>query len=296
MNGYLTDTSGIINGLAQGAGQFETAYSKATKPGDSGAAVSTQVGSTAYVVGLHNGLGPSNVGLDSFINPKIYRAATGALPPNSPDISNLPPDLVYGTDQGEVIVGTQRRADMITNGDNDVVAAGTRDDVINTGIGNNDVIFTPSALGESDPGTTIVASPGVENVVGGGANDRLIIPTDRTTSSGSTSDNSDFFTLTGGAFAGTQDGIHRGQLATDGSSADEASFDCDAYSASYSLCTNDAGGNDLQVDLSSGDWSSTVVLKDFHDGDYGLEFDGIGTDTSGNPGIDSPDFFAWLQS
>ena len=312
----VTLASGTLNSGASGTfdvvtadGQFQSSVK--TQDGDSGGAamVVPQGQSASYIAGVvstsfgkrRTGDQASGPTIFSYLSTQAYKQLIGATPVGT-DFGGVV-DLLIGSQPSEVIRGSNRKADILTNGNNDLVLAGTGGGIVNTGTGQNDVVFLPSAVGQTGSGTTVVVSPGTKTIVGGGPGDRLVIPTDRLLSSGSISDTSSTIQLVGGSYSDNSDGITRGALSpwvsVDDPGHMDASFAADSaiggysYSVGYELERNDSGGNDLKVQFSASDWSSSLVLKDFQDGDYGLKFFGIGTDA--NIDIDSPDFQSQLE-
>ncbi len=177
-------------------------------PGDSGGAAYVDLSGTSYVVGIASaGLDQPKGTLYSYLGLGDYYSAInlagGAV--------DAPPVLLRGYDPNEVIRGYQGHASIITSGDHDFVLAGSGD-TVNTGTSQNDIVFMPSAVGQTDGGTTVVVSPGTKTIVGGGPRDRLVVPTDRLLSSGSISDASSTIQLVGGSYSDNTDGITPGAL------------------------------------------------------------------------------------
>ena len=157
------------------AGQFNGSFQQVGQEGDSGgsASVQNQAG-TNYVVGITvAGSAVQSKEIFSYLTMQDYDAVS-AIAQNQ-DYSGMAPDFLFGVGNAEVIHGMQRKANIITNGDDDIILAGSGGGLIDTGVGKNDVIFMPSAAGQTDSGTTVVLSPGTKTIVGGGANDKLVL-------------------------------------------------------------------------------------------------------------------------
>ena len=285
------------------AGQFNGSFPQTGQGGDSGGSASVQnKAGTNYVVGITvAGSEVQHKEIFSYLTMQDYDAASAIA--QSQDYSGMAPDLLIGHD-GAVMRGRQRKADIITNGDDNIILAGSGGGLIDTGVGNNDVIFIPSADNQADPGTTVVVSPGTSTVVGGGANDKLVLLADRLTPAGGSatpdaSDTSDTIQLTGGYNFSNDDSAYGydsrietvggdGQQVPDG---DDGSYD---YGVNYIRQGNDllvlAHSEQFSPDGGSGGvsgWDGSVTIKDFQDGDFGIhltktnDFEGVidGTET-----------------
>lgn len=152
--------SGVSEGVtASGSGQFLTTIPTAI--GDSGGGTYATLNGVEYLVGIL-AAGNGNKSLDTYLTPALYKTAFatfGATPPENVD------NLIFGSRSGDVINGSNQTASIISEGDLDIVLASSGD-IINMGTGQNDVLFLPSAIGQTDPGTTVVLSPGTKTIVG----------------------------------------------------------------------------------------------------------------------------------
>ena len=129
---------------------------------------------TNYVVGITvAGSAVQSKEIFSYLTMQDYKAVS-AIAQNQ-DFSGMAPDFLFVVGNAEKMHGMQRKADIITNGDDDIILVGSGGGLIDTGTGNNGVIFTPSAAGQTDPGTTVVVSPCTSTIVGGGPNDKLVL-------------------------------------------------------------------------------------------------------------------------
>lgn len=79
----------------------------------------------------------------SYLNEATYNTISNTLNSMGYTSGAAAPDIIMGKDPNEYIRGSSRRADIITNGSNDAILAGSNGDLINTGAGQNDVIFMP---------------------------------------------------------------------------------------------------------------------------------------------------------
>ncbi len=281
-----------------------------TQDGDSGGAavVHPSGQSSDYIAGIvsssqgpQQATAPTGPTKFSYLSTQAYDQLIAATPVGT-DFGGVT-DLLIGSQSTEVIRGSRRKADIITNGAGDVILAGGNGDLINTETGQNDVVFMPSAVGQTNPGTTVVLSPGTKTIVGGSASDRLVIPTDRLWSkSGGVPDmpatsNSDTLQLLGGW------GNEIGSVAGDGNnetdryyyfessyavttgnenSTDPSVWEAGdyAYGATYHTQLQSDGTTDLTVGYYAPDdsgfkpslWTGSVLIKDFTPGDFGLTF------------------------
>ncbi len=141
------------------------------------------------------------------------------------------------------------RTTVIVSGDNNVILAGSGGGLINTGVGQNDIVFLPSANKQADPGTTLVVDPGTTTVVGSSSKDKLVLLADRL-SAGSTSEQSAVLQLGGGVSeGGTANNIY--------------DYFSDNYSAHYVLNPFGDDPNDLFVTvLLTNSWDGSLLIKD----------------------------------
>jgi hypothetical protein len=215
--------------------------------------------------------------------------------------------------------GGARPLSVVSNGNNDIVLASAAPGLINKGIGTGVAAFTAAAAGGTDAGTTFVVSPGDETIVGGGPKDKLVLPTDRLWSKSSgmptPTDVSSTITLKGG-YGGPVEGDGDVAAAYSFNSFTATSADTVIgtglpgddhvprtevnlgtiqdyqYAVNYDLMKNDdliitlgAFSNPLTPgknnSLGSVDplWNSTITIKNYHPGDFGLTFT---TDTGKN--------------
>ncbi len=138
---------------------------------------------TNYVVGITvAGSAVQSKEIFSYLTMQDYGAVSAIA--QTQDYSGMAPDFLFGVGNAEVMHGMQRKADIITNGDDDIILAGSGGGLIDTGVGKDDVIVMPSADAQTDPGTTVVVSPGTSTIVGGGPNDKFVLLADRLTSAG----------------------------------------------------------------------------------------------------------------
>ncbi len=282
--------TGTFGGVL-GDEQFQATV--ATGNGDSGGAafVTPQGSSASYIVGILSAsvggldvLQPTAPSLFSYLNTDSYYKAENQIPVGS-DLTGLPPDLLMGSQPNEHIRGSRRKADIITDGSNDVILAGSNGDLINTGAGDNAVIFLPSVNGQADNGTTVVVSPGIKTIVGGGANDKLVIPTDRLsdprTGVPQAADTSPTLQLLGAysdGMYGTEDPTYFcvSDYTTNTYQSPASPY---SYSLFCSLSAQSGGTNDLIIDFSALNgpnsnqtflWSSHLIIKDYKAGDFGF--------------------------
>lgn len=314
--GSVSQNSGAFVGL-DGTDRFSA--NLVTHSGDSGGAAAVSIAGTQYVAGilssgttLSDNTNPNNPPIDiapsyySYVNLKsFYTTMNDVATGGSQDFSTVAPDLIYGEDDKEYVRGTVKKSDIILNGNSDIILASGNGDVVNTGLGNHDVIFTAAANGGVDHGTTFIFGPGNSTIIGGNANDRLAIPADRLwnkntglpTATG-LSANSNLIFLTGGtsnapdAQIGSWVGPHlppaqytaeepaTPALANSTNPTDWLIDDYD-YFVDYLPQQNANGSVDLTVEVGASDptqlfapllWRSSVVIKNYHAGDFGLTF------------------------
>ncbi|MGO4714235.1 trypsin-like serine protease [Bradyrhizobium sp. 2TAF24] len=306
--GLITQNSGTFIG-APVSGQFSV--NLATADHDSGGPATINIAGTQYVAGILSTGAVDATGANvppsvySYLNPtSFYTVMNDVANGGSQDFSKVPPDLIYGGSDKEYIRGTVRRSNIILNGSNDVILAGGTGDIVNSGIGNHDVIFAASAVGQKDQGTTFIIGTGNSTIVGGGPNDRVALLADRIWSRGSGKPsqaslqaNSDIILLTGGI--GNRPGDKIGSYVVpelgywyfDASSPatvaearsanplDWLKGDFDYY-VSYDPQRNSDGTVDLTVEVHADDptaggsilWRGSTVIKNYHTGDFGLTF------------------------
>jgi hypothetical protein len=212
----------------------------------------------------------------------------------------------------QLFLGGPRKVSVISNGDNDVISASGAGGLINKGVGAGVVAFTAAAAGGTDAGTTFVVSPGDETIVGGGPKDKLVLLTDRLWSKSdgmpTPTDVSSSITLKGG-YGGPVEGDGDVAAAYSFNSFTATSADTVIgtglpgddhvprtevnlgtiqdyqYAVNYDLTKN----NDLVITLGAFSnpltpgknnslgsvdplWNSTITIKNYHPGDFGLTF------------------------
>ncbi len=314
--GSVSQNSGAFVGL-NGTDRFSADL--VTHSGDSGGPAAVTIAGTQYVAGilssgatLVDNTNPNNPPIDtapsyySYVNLKsFYTAMNDVASGGAQDFSTVAPDLIYGEDDKEYIRGTVRKSDIIVNGNSDIILASGNGDVVDTGLGNHDVIFTAAANGGVDHGTTFIFGPGNSTIIGGNANDRLAIPADRLWSKNSglptaagLSANPNLIFLTGGtsnapdAHIGSWVGPHlppahynaeepaTPAIANSTNPTDWLIDDYD-YFVDYIPQQNANGSVDLTVEVGASNptqlfapllWRSSVVIKNYHAGDFGLTF------------------------
>ena len=174
----------------------------------------------------------------------------------------------------------------------------------------------PSAASQPDPGTTVVVSANDLTLVGGTSDDKLVLLADRLApagggSPGTIGDSSDTVQLKGGwgidipgASSSFQSYIFTtATLGADGTPA--------GNSGAYSYQVNyEKRGNDLEVVVESGfptypsgqpsgevgsGWDSDILIKNFHNGDYGITLTEVTGDAPGG-GFTSGQSYADAQN
>jgi hypothetical protein len=208
----------------------------------------------------------------------------------SQDFKNLPPNLIVGSlSGGNALRGTKRRATIITAGGGNTILAGPSGDVINAGAGVGNVAFTATPGGGTDAGTAFVVTPGNETIVGGNANDKLVILSDRlwnaqtgVPTAETISYSSPTIQLTGGIEFGSGNNF---VADFSPSFAGGGAGTGIAYYAVYS----ESGNNNLTINIYAENrtsgvvtddtnwgypvlWSSSITIENFQNGDFGISF------------------------
>ncbi len=150
-------TSGGVSGSfnqVEGDGQFSADLG--LQKGDSGGAAYVRDFNTGddYIVGVNsisNGGAGGSFTMFSYVDNDFYTTINNKLNAAGFTAGAVDPDLIVGKDANEYVRGSVRKADIITNGDNDVILAGSGGGLINTGVGQNDIVFLPEANGQTDP-------------------------------------------------------------------------------------------------------------------------------------------------
>lgn len=284
-------------------------------PGTSGAGVwgISSDDKKEYVIGTIQGQYPganSPTTTVNYITDSYLNLITNKYTPSDDTLRKaLPRNRVIGSaDGGDTFAGVSAPVDYTGSIGNNKILAGKYGDTINVGQGLGNEIF----LSKDDLGTTIVVSPGSCTIVGGSANDRLVVPEDRlwTRATGNPTKttikaSSDVVPILGGLYVSraTND-TYEGAIANDQSMSTSsvpilASFDTTSSIAGqqgstdplsweigdYDLMDNfQYDGKDLQIEVIAGSpdiphptpssvmWRTTITIKDYKAGDFGLTF------------------------
>ncbi len=248
--------------------------SSPTIGGDSGGAATYAKDGKSYIVGLLSGVwGGQNSAVFSYLTSTQYAAAASLVSAGASDIAGVT-DVIKGKDDKDVIRASMRRADIITNGSENSILVGSGGGLVNTGKGLNNIVFLPDAAGQADSGTTIVMSPGITTLVGGGGNDKLVMPVDRldTSSYHPGAERADISISPSDTSATTQllGGWDRNNSLSSGWSLEYDGFETGSesnYFVSYTM-----KDKDLVLIVDGGSWNSEVWIKNYNPGDFGLTF------------------------
>lgn len=274
-------------------------------PGASGAGVWGTEGGANYVLGTVLGTNGTNA-LASYITPNEFYT----LFPLGPAPSTTTHNLIVGSASGNNdIRGTFQTTDILGEGNNNLILAGGNSDTINPGPGIS-IIFSSTVDGVADTsGTTYVLGAGSTEIVGGSANDKLVLLADRLSSrtnaipsSSAISSNSQTIQLLGGwgsipgsTFGGyTVPALGSYSLDTGSNAAGANSWNQlnqlignYAYDVTYSPSTGPDGKEDLNIGIyaynlaynaSTGTggpadlWVGSALILDYQPGDFGLKF------------------------
>ena len=257
-------------------GSFRANMSQPTQEGDSGSGATIEQNGQSYLVGVLSGkLQSTGESQFTYLDAKTYGRLTSGLNPS--DFQGISPDVIEGQSPKDHIRGSARKANILTNGDADVILAGSGGGLVNTGVGSNDVVFMPSTSGTADSGTTFVVSPGSKTLVGGGPNDKLVVLTDelhKSDDSTSTPATSSSTMQLKGAYSdglyGTASPVYifGTSYTTSDNTAPIPSYDCLGY---CTLQSQADGTNDLNINFQTGtDWTSSITINNYKDGDFGF--------------------------
>ncbi len=222
------------------------------------------------------------------------------------ELTEAASNIIVGDDHSAALFrGSLLPSSILTGGGHNKILAGPNGDIINAGPGVNNEIFIP----DDDKGTTIVVSPGSETITGGGPRDQLVVPVDRLWRSDagvqtaeSVSLQSDEVKLVGGrrlaGEATTASVVGRREIKQIWYGAELARY---GTSVTYSML----GDGDLLVEIKAARpqhagspittatssagaspsielWTAKVLLKDFHIGDFGLDFSARAPESNSN--------------